>query len=239
ARKRRQERGVHVDDAHREGVEQRRRQEAHEPREHHELDASRPEDGDDRRVEVGPAGEGVVVEHDGLDAGVASTLERPRPGHVRDHDRDPRVEPLPANRVENGLEVRPAARDEDAQNDHAGHSTRSSNGRSGGTVTTRPSTNGASPAARSTSTARAAAPAGTTKTNPTPTLNVRRISASSTPPACFTRSKIGARAHACSTRSPRPSGRTRGRFPGIPPPVTWLIARTSTLAASIACTARG
>ena len=30
-----------------------------------------------------------------------------------------------------------------------------------------------------------------------------------------------------SIRAPSPPGRTRGRFPGMPPPVTWASARTS------------
>ena len=68
---------------------------------------------------------------------------------------------------------------------------------------------------------------------------VRRISATATPPARCTRSKMGARGHARSSTKPMPSGRTRGRLPGIPPPVMWLIARTSTPAARTACTARG
>ena len=76
--------------------------------------------------------------------------------------------------------------------------------------------------------ARRRRPPATTTTKPTPRLKVRRISASSTPAL---RDEVEDRRALPRRRrgaAPRPSGRTRGRLPGRPPPVMWLIACTST-----------
>ncbi len=67
--------------------------------------------------------------------------------HILGFIGDACVEAALVNRVEDGLEVGPAAGDENTQNYYAGHSTRSSKGRSDGTRTTRPRTIGYFPAA--------------------------------------------------------------------------------------------
>ncbi len=68
-------------------------------------------------------------------------------------------------------------------------------------------------------------PSGTTASMPSPRLNTRTISSSATPPASATTAKMRGSGHDPRRISaPRPSGRTRLRFPGIPPPVTWAKA---------------
>ena len=74
---------------------------------------------------------------------------------------------------------------------------------------------------------------------PTPQLKTRRISSSSTPsdgqPA---EHRLAAPRRRCRSRAPRPSGNWRGRLPGMPPPVTWAMPRTSTAPSSAATSRR-
>src|SRR5439155_443445 len=71
----------------------------------------------------------------------------------------------------------------------------------------------------------AARAGGTTQTKPIPMLNTRNISASAIPPTSRRQSKTGGTGQAPRrTTASSPGGRTRGRFPVSPPPVTWAIA---------------
>ena len=229
-----------VDDAHREGVEQDVGQQAHEAREDDALDAPRAERVDHGGVERAPIGVAPCGRRRRPRRRPLARGRAPGAGHVRDDDGDPRVE-APRARWRRGWPAgssRCRRRGRRARS-RAGHSTRSSNGRSGRDAHDLAHARSAprpAPRAR-----RARAPpsaAATTKTKPDAGVErAPHLGLLDAPPR-WMRSKTGARGQRASMRRPRPSGRTRGRLPGRPPPVMWLIARTSTPAASSACTWR-
>src|SRR5580700_8717959 len=208
----------------RKSFEKNVRQEAHEPGEDDGFDAALAQDPSDGLVEWTTVDELSVVDDDGFDSSLSGSLERWGPIDVGHDDRHARVQRPRGDGVEDGLQVRPTPRDEHAEHNHSGHSTRSSKARSKGTRMTSPRVTGVSPREERVAQAWAASFESTTKRKPMPPLNVRRISLSVTPPPCWTSSKTGGRAHWALTRTPSPSGRTRGRLPGIPPPVMWLMA---------------
>jgi hypothetical protein len=181
AREGRQERRVDVDDVHREGVEHHVREQAHEPCQDDPFGPVGAQGLHHGRVEGATALVMRVIDDDGRNAGGARPVDRPGAGDVRDDDGDACVELARGDGVDDGLQVRPAPGRQHAEDDHEGHSTRSSKGRSLSTRTMVPSAMGLSPSPRSTSVARASSGGGTTMTNPTPALNARRISCSSMP----------------------------------------------------------
>ena len=108
ARERGQRCRVHVHDPARKPLEEPRREEMHVTGAHDELDPLRIEPVRERRVTRVSVLELVEREHGARHSGRRRTLERSRPGHVgRDrHDRQALVEQR--------LQVRPLARDQDA-----------------------------------------------------------------------------------------------------------------------------
>ena len=106
-----QERRMDVDDALREAVEERLRQQMHVPGEDDELDAVLLEPGCEHEVALGPVGVAVERERRGRDAGLARADERVRVAPVRRDRRDRQP------RVEQRLQVGAVAADEHA--DHA------------------------------------------------------------------------------------------------------------------------
>src|SRR5436309_1955441 len=191
AGKRRQQRGVHVQDAAGKALEERCRQELHVAREDDELDASL---GEPFRELLVPPLSRLELHHwkgGGLDSGPRGPVERLRL-RVVGRDRDDRQA-----RVEQRLQVRPLAADEDA--DH------------------RISPMTSSPPASA---------AGTTAQKPMPRLKTCRSSASSTCRASQSKTAGRSQAPQ-SISAWRPSGSTRERLPRMPPPVTFASARTS------------
>ena len=77
-------------------------------------------------------------------------------------------------------------------------------------------------------TPRAAAASATTSAMPMPQLNTRSISSAATPPVRASQANTGgSRQQAASSTATVPSGSTRGRLPGRPPPVMCAAAFSS------------
>ena len=233
------------------------RHEAHEAREHDAVDVVADEHLDDRGVEGLAVAVAPVVDDDRRDLRRPSRARAP-PADATFEMTTPtfasrRLSAI-ASRI--GLEVRPAAGDEDAE--PSGFTLRGGELdrvlASGELIDRRytvfergvaghgddaPSSIGASPCRAQRRRVASSSRSGTTKTKPTPQLNVRRISASSTGPRFSMSSKIGGPRRCSRARSRRGRrARTRGRLPGRPPPVMWLIAWTSSPAASTAARPR-
>ena len=111
----RQEGGVDVQNAVREGLDQRGTHQAHETGQADQIDASGAEQIDQRAV-VGVAVRIVArVEVDRLDARVTCAAEARGVVAVGDHHGNRRVEPAVTNGVDDRLHVRAAAGDQDGQ----------------------------------------------------------------------------------------------------------------------------
>ena len=148
--KRRQERGVDVQDPSGIGTDEPGRQDPHEAREAHEADPSRLELADEGEVVGLATGKVLRIDETGGDAGRARSVERLRPLAIADHGDDPRGKAGPRARLEDGLEVRPTARGEDAETERRrpGRHAVSSTPRSPATISPRRRT--VSPASRRT-----------------------------------------------------------------------------------------
>src|SRR5262249_54423954 len=153
----------------------------------------------------------------GQDADPLRPLEREHAGAIRDDQREPGAELVARLSVEERLEVAAPPGDEDGDPLHRRKRTAGPSPR----ATTWPTIH-ASPSSRSS----ASASAGATKaTMPSPRLNVRSMSASSTPASRFTIVKIGGSnqlRRSSSTASS--SGSARGTLSTRPPPVMWASA---------------
>src|ERR687891_1354380 len=194
-----------VEDAAGKEVEERLRQELHVAGARHDLHAAAREPGAHCAVAFLTGREDVELEDRRLDAGAARPVERLHARLVRGHGGD--REPV----VDHGLQARAAPRDEDA--DHRSVQATPSIPCSSRPITRKP--------------ALAASSAGTTAQYPMPRLKTRRCSSSGTP-CSSSHAYTGGRSQLPASRTaPSPAGRTRGRLPGMPPPVTWASARTS------------
>src|SRR3954452_5840723 len=111
AGERRQERRMHVDDPAREALDEDRREELHEAREHDELGAASVDPIAEFRVALGPVAVVLLAEDGCLDAGLASAFESARLRAVRGNADDRDVVSVDA--VDQCLEVAPLARHED------------------------------------------------------------------------------------------------------------------------------
>jgi len=114
ARKRGQERRVHVEDAIGKCLEQRGADEPHEARETHEGHAARRELAGEGAIEGVAAGKRAVIDDHRLDAGAARPLEPAGIGAIRNDDGDRRAQTAFGNRVDERLQVAATARDEHA-----------------------------------------------------------------------------------------------------------------------------
>ena len=93
-------------------LDEDRAEQPHEPREADQLDTVRSKLGHERAVVVLPAGIRAVVDDAGLQACRSRAIQPSGTCPVGDHDGDGRVEPSVCNRVDNGLKVRAAAREQ-------------------------------------------------------------------------------------------------------------------------------
>src|SRR5437764_3155472 len=196
ARELRQERRVDVDDPVGEPLEERLRQQMHVAREDDEVNAAKLEPVGELRVAVRAIRVALEREDARRDAGGARPFERSHAVLIRRHacDREPRVDQR--------LQVRPLAADEDT--DHRSSPITSAPG--GGSATT--------------------------AHIPIPTLKTRRCSSSPIPCSVSQPKTRGRSHASQSMRASTSAGRTRDRLPTIPPPVTCASAFTSARARS-------
>src|SRR3989304_4067795 len=118
SRERGEEGGVDFHDPPRERADELLRDEAHEPREHDEIDAALLQDLHELRLErdaVLPVRAGV--HDDGRNARLLRALKDRGPGYVAHEDREVDIKVASVPRVDEALEVRAAARRENADAD--------------------------------------------------------------------------------------------------------------------------
>src|SRR6185295_10050753 len=211
-----------VQDAVGKRLEQPWSDEAHEAGEAHQIDPTRAKHLRDRRVVRVAIVVVARVQVQRLDASTARTPQPCGIGAVRNHNRDGCREPAACNGVDDCLKVAAAAGDQDAE--PGGHTYLTDRS----PATTNPRRNPPrSPACDSILTTRCASLAAQAMTSPTPMLKARNISSVAMPPRRCSTSKIGGTCHERrSISAAQPSGRMRGRFSVMPPPVMCAIPFT-------------
>ena len=112
---RRKKRRVNIEDTIRVSAHENGREDAHETGETDDFDVMGPEPLQHGSVEGFPRIVVFVRKHCRGNAGLSSALESLRVGLVAHDDADPRVEPPARDRVQDRLEIRAAARDQDGQ----------------------------------------------------------------------------------------------------------------------------
>ena len=206
----------------REGAHEDGREQAHVAGQADELDAVLPQQADQLGVELLARPAAVVAEGRRDSRARARARGRAPPRHSRTTSDDLAAELAALLRVDQGLQVRAPAADEDADVFVVGSLEDDPEPRDD----------------RADDEARLAPPlervldvvqvlGETTTTMPMPMLKVRYISSSGTaPPFWISRKSGGTCQEPRRSRAPRPSGSTRGMLPGKPPPVMWASART-------------
>ena len=111
----REQRRVDVENAIRERIDEDRAQQAHESGKADKRDVAVVQFGDERAIVVLTRRVGLVAQHERFDAGGSRVIETRRIGAIRNHDRDRCVELSSLDRVDDRLEVRAAAGDQDAE----------------------------------------------------------------------------------------------------------------------------
>src|SRR5918993_1367334 len=226
ALEKRQKRRVDVDHPSLPTLDQPRSQHAHETRKTQDVGLMSRE----RRVEVALEGfavrVGLVVDAMDGDAGVAGPRKACRFRPVGQHADDLGWVVRIASGLDQREHVRAAPGDQDRDPALPWHQslraplerTRSPSG----AAITSPRAKGHSPAWRRTSATLSAMSAPAMTIMPTPQLNVRSSSLSTTPPAVASQPKTGGTSIAGSSScTPIPAGSTRGMLSGNPPPVMW------------------
>src|SRR6266511_157465 len=193
-----EQRWMDIHDAVRKTVEERRGEQVHVSSEHDEVDTTKSEPIRNVAITRVPVAIARELEDAHRDSGLFRALERAYAALVAGDARNREAA------VDQRLEIRPFAADEDA--DHV---------RSIAPITS--ACDGAS---------------GTTAQNPIPRLKTRRSSSSSTPCSASHWKTAGRSQESHSMCASRPGDKTRERLPRMPPPVTCASARTSATARS-------
>src|SRR5438105_11080936 len=183
---------------------------------HDQLDAGCPQGFEELPLAVGTARGGHAVRHAHRDGRPFGAADRRRFGVIAGHQHHAYGKVWLARSIEQRLKVRAGARDENA------NPQRRNTTRSAWRGTTRPTSIALGHSGRGSS------PAPATKISPRPMLKTRSISSSEMPPRSCRTAKIGGTGQAPQLSSTETlSGRTRGRLPGMPPPVMWAMAFSS------------
>ncbi len=111
-RKRWKQRRMNIHDPHRKGTEEKRRKDPHETGHHDKLDTARLKNVDHHSVKILPSGKIFLPDNDRMNAVFFRSFQGVSIVVVAENDLDLRLEHSPFDMIDNGLQIRAAAGNE-------------------------------------------------------------------------------------------------------------------------------